>query len=190
MLARVLEWTLRHTLLVLGIGFSIANLRVGLQLLRSLRLRSRALLVWPGPRPAYHTLLLPMGLVLGLVIIVKITVLHWPPIDIFGETMMFVYYALLLPLSWRISRGFYEDGVWLDTGYIPYAAIGGLTWREEPQLTLLILPRMKQLARRLVVPREHYGAVRRLLREKIGGHDIHFTGKALDLGAHDERDDV
>jgi hypothetical protein len=29
-----------------------------------------------------------------------------------------------------------------------------------------------------------------LLRDKIKSYDIHFTGKALDLGAHDERDDV
>jgi hypothetical protein len=41
-----------------------------------------------------------------------------------------------------------------------------------------------------VVPPEYYGAARRLLRDKITGHDIQFTGKALDLGAHDEREDV
>ena len=28
------------------------------------------------------------------------------------------------------------------------------------------------------------------LRDKIAAHDIHFTGKSLDLGLHDERDDV
>jgi hypothetical protein len=49
---------------------------------------------------------------------------------------------------------------------------------------------MKRLARRLIVPHEHYGAARRVLRDKIATFDIHFTGKALDLGAHDERDDV
>ena len=36
----------------------------------------------------------------------------------------------------------------------------------------------------------YYGAARRLLRDKIAAHDIHFTGKTLDLGVHDERDDV
>jgi hypothetical protein len=49
---------------------------------------------------------------------------------------------------------------------------------------------MRSLARRLVVPERHYGAARRLLRDKIAAHDIHFTGKTLDLGVHDERDDV
>ena len=43
-------------------------------------------------------------------------------------------------------------------------------------------------ARRLVVPPEHYGAARRLLRDKIDENAIHFTGTGLDLGEHDARD--
>ena len=42
----------------------------------------------------------------------------------------------------------------------------------------------------LIVPERHYGAVRRLLRDKIGAHDIMFAGESLDLGGHDEREDV
>ena len=102
--------------------------------------------------------------------------------DIFGETMMLLYYVYLGPLTMRIGRGFYRDGVWLDSGFMPYEAIGGLTWREEPQPTLVVLPRMKRLAKLLTVPPQHYAEARRLLRDKITGHDIHFTGKALDLG--------
>jgi hypothetical protein len=49
---------------------------------------------------------------------------------------------------------------------------------------------MRAFAQRLVVPHRHYGAARRLLRDKIAAHDIHFTGKTLDLGARDEREDV
>ena len=49
---------------------------------------------------------------------------------------------------------------------------------------------MRAFARRLVVPDRYYGAARRLLRDKIAAHDIHFTGKALDLGLHDDKDDV
>jgi hypothetical protein len=49
---------------------------------------------------------------------------------------------------------------------------------------------MKQVARSLVVPTPLYGATRRLLRDKIADHDIDFWGKALDLGAHDSRDDA
>ena len=49
---------------------------------------------------------------------------------------------------------------------------------------------MREFGRRLTVPQGYYGAARRVLRDKIAAHDIHFTGKSLDLGDHDERDDV
>ena len=90
----------------------------------------------------------------------------------------------------RIGRGFYQDGVWLDSGFLPYAAIGGLTWREEPRADAGRAAAHEAAGARWSSRREHYGEARRLLRDKIRGHDIHFTGKALDLGAHDERDDV
>ena len=57
-------------------------------------------------------------------------------------------------------------------------------------MTLVLLHRWRSFARRLSVPQRYYGAARRVLRDKIAAHDIHFTGKTLDLGAHDERDDV
>jgi hypothetical protein len=187
---------LRNVLMLLGAGFLAANVRIVVQFLRYLRLRSSAVLVWPGKRPPAYGLFLMMGAILGIVIIIKLIWLRKPPQDTFGEAMMLLYYGYLVPLSLRIGRGFYQDGVWMEDGFMPYAKIGGLSWREEPQgpqssqITLLAIPRMKQLARRLIVPHEHYGAARRVLRDKIATFDIHFTGKALDLGAHDERDDV
>ena len=175
-------------LAMIGAGFLLANLRIAYQLLRSARLKSSALLTWPGRTRAYPRLGLVMGIVLAAVIAVKLVVLH--RLDVFGESMMLLYYVHLVPLDERIGRGFYQEGLWLDSGFLPYAAIAGLTWRETPEPTLVVLPRMTRLARSLVVPAEHYGAARRLLRDKIHGHDIHFTGKALDLGAHDDREDV
>src|SRR4051794_41772841 len=47
------------------------------------------------------------------------------PIDVFGETMMLVYYGYAVPLSLKIGRGFYQDGIWADAGFIPYSRIGG-----------------------------------------------------------------
>ncbi len=175
-------------LATIGVGFLVANLRIGFQLVRFRSLQPSALLTWPGRKPAHPRLLIAIGMMLGTIIVVKILKQHRT--DIFGETMMLLYYVYLGPLTMRIGRGFYRDGVWLDSGFMPYEAIGGLSWREEPQPTLVVLPRMRRLAKLLTVPPEHYGEARRLLREKIHGHDIHFTGKALDLGAHDEREDV
>ena len=181
---------LPRVLFVLGVGFFIANLRLLLQFIRFLKLRSSALLTWPGRRPPFYGLLLAIGMTLGMVIIYKLVVLKQHPVQVFGESMMMVYYAYGVPLSLRIGRGFYEDGIWADGGFVPYQSIGGLTWREGEQVTLVLMFRMRAFARRLVVPHRHYGAARRLLRDKIAAHDIHFTGKSLDLGLHDERDDV
>jgi hypothetical protein len=178
-------------LFVLGVGFFVANVRMLAQFIRFLRIRSSALLTWPGSRPPFYGLLLAMGATLGLVIIYKLAFLHRHPIDVFGESMMMVYYGYAVPLSLKIGRGFYKDGIWADTGFIPYQNIGGLSWQEGDQhVTLVLIYRMRALARRLVVPEGYYGAARRLLRDKIAAHDIHFTGKSLDLGLHDERDDV
>jgi hypothetical protein len=94
-----------------------------------------------------------------------------------------------MPLSRRIGRGFYEEGIWADSAFIPYNEVGGISWREtENQVTLLIISRLKNLARKLVVPGDKYGAARRVLRDKIGDREIRFEGTGLDLGAHDERD--
>ena len=181
---------LPRVLFVLGVGFFLANLRLLFQFVKFLRIRSSALLTWPGNKPPFYGLLLVLGAILSLLIVYKLAVLHQHPKQVFGESMMLVYYAYALPLSLKIGRGFYEDGIWADGGFMPYSSIGGLTWREDDQITLVMMHRMRAFARRLVVPDSYYGAARRLLRDKIAAHDIHFTGKTLDLGLHDERDDV
>jgi hypothetical protein len=125
---------------------------------------------------------------LGLIVFYKLFVTRQP---VFGESMMFVYYAYLTPLRRRIGRGFYEDGIWADSSFIPYNEVGGISWREgEHSVSLVVISRLRSLARRLAVPLEYYGAARRLLREKIGDHEIHFSGTGLDLGEHDERDEA
>lgn len=175
-------------LIGLGVGFFVANLRVFFQFVRFSRLRRSALLIWPGRKPPFYRLLFALGAVLSIVILYKLIVWKMKLVDVFGETMMLVYYAYAVPLSLKIGRGFYEDGIWADAGFIPYSRIGGLTWREGEQLTLVLIYRMRAFARLLVVPTKYYGAARRLLRDKIAAHDIELSGKALDLGADDRVD--
>jgi hypothetical protein len=181
---------LSRLLFFLGVGFLLANLRLLYQFIRFVRLKSSAILIWPGRRPPFYGLLVVLGAVLSLLIVYKLAFLRLHPTRVFGEAMMLVYYGYAVPLSLKIGRGFYEDGIWSDAGYVPYSTIGGLTWREGEQLTLVLIDRMRQFGRKLTVPESCYGAARRVLRDKIAAHDIHFTGKSLDLGAHDERDDV
>ena len=179
---------LAAVLLLLGIGFLVANARLAVEYLRFLRRRRGALLIWPGAKPPYYGVSLAIGAMLGCLIVYKLVVLRQYP---FGEIMMFVYYAYLTPLSRRIGRGFYEDGIWADSTFVPYHDVGGISWREgRRHATLVVISRLRSLARRLIVPGDKYGAARRLLRDKIGEHAIQFTGTGLDLGREDERDDV
>jgi len=181
---------LPNLLVGIGIFFLIVNLRLLYQLVRFMRIRSSALLTWQGGAPPFYRLFALVGAVLAIIIICKLWYLQLHPKNVFGESMMLVYYSYAQPLSLRIGRGFYQDGIWAEGGFVPYSEIGGLTWREGEQITLVMMFRMRNFARRLVVPDTYYGAARRLLRDKIATHDIHFTGKTLDLGLHDERDDV
>jgi hypothetical protein len=175
-------------LLLFGVGFLLADARLLFEYLRFRKRRRNALLIWQSPAPPYYTMALAIGVVLGFLVLYKVVVLHR---QVFGEGMMFLYYAYLLPLNRNIGRGFYEDGIWADTIFIPYNEVGGVSWREgEHQVTLIIISRLKNLAERLSVPGDKYGAARRLLRDKIGEHEIHFFGTGLDLGLHDERDEA
>ena len=183
-------WLLPYVLVSLGVGFLVANIRALAEFLRFLRLRREALLIWPGPPPPFYGLMVALGLPLALLLIVKVFFLPRTFMQLFGEAMMFVYFAGAVPLSRRIARGFYANGVWSEHGFIPYHQIGGIAWRDGTPATLLLISRVRDLARPLLVPDAYYGAVRRLLRDKIGAHDIMFAGAALDLGGHDEREDV
>ena len=192
-----IDWA-PQLLLLLGIGFLVANVRAGIDAWRFLRRRSTALLTWRGPRPRYYGMQLALGVILGVLLAYDILRLmraapamrgRFAP-QVFGVGMMFVYYGYLVPLSRRIGRGFYADGIWSETGFVPYWRIGAVAWREGEEIALVIVSRLRNLARRLIVPGVHYGAARRLLREKIAAHDIQLLHTGLELGAHDERDDI
>jgi hypothetical protein len=179
---------LRGTQVVLGLGFLVASAKLVLDYVKYLRRRHGALLTWPSPKPPYYGVTLGMGVVLGFLAFYKLVVLRT---QAFGEVVMFAYFGYFMPLRQRIGRGFYEDGIWADTAFIPYNEVGGISWREgEHSVSLIVISRLRNLARKLAVPLEHYGAARRLLRDKIGEHEIHFSGTGLDLGVRDERDEA
>src|SRR5215217_4557677 len=106
-------------LLLLGAGFLIANLRIALEALKFFRRRSSAVLTWRGQKPSYYGLQLGLGVVLGFLLIYDVLVVyrtqilieHDVPPQLFGIVMMFLYYGYLMPLSVRIGRGFYADGI-------------------------------------------------------------------------------
>jgi hypothetical protein len=176
------------TLVLLGAGFLVANARLAVEYLHYLKRKREAVLTWTSPPPPLFPLSVGLGVATGILVVVKLLIVHR---QAFGELMMFVYFGYLVPLSRRIGRGFYQDGIWADSTFIPYSEVGGISWREgEHSVSLIVISRLRHLARKLAVPLEHYGAARRVLRDKIGEHEIHFFGTGLDLGAHDERDEA
>lgn len=186
-LARGLELSL----LALGVLFLIVNLRVGRDIWSWWRRRTGALLVWVGPTPPYYALNLAIGVMLGLILFATVFFVRGPATSVFGEVMMFLYYGYLLPLSTRIMRGLYADGVWTDAGFMAYTDIGGLSWKDGATGTLLLASRVKAVARPLAIPGTRLGEVRRLLREKIGEHAIELeSGPGLHLGSRDTRENV
>ena len=185
-----LQVLLQQVLFLFGLGFAVANLLVIVDLLH-FRIRKRsALLVWQGPKPRFYGFSLALGVMLGLLVAFKLFVQHRPINQLFGETMMFLYYGYTFPLSTRIARGFYHDGIWSDGGFMKWAQISAVSWKEEGRVTLILISHFRNIARRLEVPGTLYGQARRLLRDKIKAHDIHIGGTGLDLGSRDASDAV
>ena len=178
-----------QVLLLFGIGFLAANILAAIELVRYHRHTREALLVWPRPRPRYYAVSLLLGVILGLLIVAEI-LLKRPASSLFGEAMMFVYYMCVFRMRARMGRGFFQAGVWSDAGFMRWADISAVSWKEEKPLTLILIANGKNLARRLGVPTEFYGQARRLLRDRIKAHDLNIGGFGLDLGGREGGDSI
>jgi hypothetical protein len=179
-------WGAPRVLFVLGLGFLVANLKVAGDLIRYRRHRRAALLTWPGQRPIYYRLNILLAVTLGLLLAAKLV--RKEPDRAFGEAMMFVYYGCFFPLSTRIARGFYGDGIWSDSGFMKWGQISAVSWKEERGVTLILISHFRNIARRLDVPAHLYGQARRVLREKVREQALRISGSGLDLGSRDEGD--
>jgi hypothetical protein len=170
-------------LLGLGIYFSVLLVRGLAGYVRFRRVWPTALLTWPGRRPAHFRLLLALGVVSA-----ALAVIHgWlalPFHHVYSQAVMSLYFILMVPLSARIHLGLYRDGVWADTGFLPYERIARMAFREAPQgseVMLILLPRGRSGSFRLPVPREDYGAVRKVLEEKVRARVVNMDQGILGL---------
>lgn len=177
-------------LLLFGAGFLAANLLIAVDVVRFRRRRPLAILTWPLPRSRPTALPKAIAVGLALLLVYKLLVLRWPASAVFGEGMMFLYYAIWYPLSFTVERGFYTDGIWLARGFVRYGDITGLTWREDPGPVLIAVAGHRQRAGHLEVPVDCYAEARRILRDRITADQLHVARPLLDLGGHDPRDDV
>jgi hypothetical protein len=176
-------------LFLFGVGFCAANLVTAYVCVQDWHRRKRAVLTWRMPPPRFAALPAIISAGLGILIVYKLLVLEWPVWRLFGEGMMLTYYGYLYPLSLRLKRGFFDSGLRFDRGFARWEDITGMTWRHEGPPVLVAAYRHRR-AGRLTVPLEYLGAARRVLRDRIAAHQIQFTPGPLDLGGHDERQDI
>jgi hypothetical protein len=169
------------TLILLGLGIYFSIL-VAFALSRYLlfrRLRPTALLTWPG-RSRHLPLLVALG-ILSLGVAVLNGSLRRPFHHVYSQGVMAAYFILMVPLLSRIHLGLYEDGVWADPGFLPYGKIGRMAFVETPEIVLVMLPRGGSRTFRLLVPPGEYGAVRKVLEEKIRNHVLKMEEAILGL---------
>lgn len=150
----------------LGIGayFTLLVAFGALRYLEFRRLRPTALLTWRARPGAQLPLLLSLG-VLAAGIAVLNASMRRPLHHVWGQGVMAVYFIVTVPLLARIPLGLYRDGIWAESGFLPYLRIARLAFREGPEIVLMLLPRRGRSAR-LPIPPAEYGAVRKLLQEK------------------------
>lgn len=172
-----IETLLTVVFLGLGIFFSVLVARglSGYFLFR--RIRPTALLTWQ--RPA-HPYLVALGVV-SLAVAVLNGRLDRPLHHVYSQGVMAAYFILMVPLASRIHLGLYRDGIWADTGFLPYEKIGRMAFVESPEIVLFMVPRGKSGALRLPVPPGEYGAVRKVLEEKIRGRVLKTEEAILGL---------
>ena len=169
------------TLILLGLGIYFSIL-VAFALSRYLlfrRLRPTALLTWPG-RSRHLPLLVALG-ILSLGVAVLNGSLRRPFHHVYSQGVMAAYFILMVPLLSRIHLGLYEDGVWADPGFLPYGKIGRMAFVETPEIVLVMLPRGASRTFRLLVPPAEYGAVRKVLEEKIRSNVLQMEEAILGL---------
>ncbi len=164
----------------LGIYFTLLVAHSLLGYARFRRLRPTALLTWQAPRPAHFRLLVGLG-ILALAVAVLNGSLAKPLFHVASQLAIAVYFVLMVPLSTTIRPGLYRDGVWADGGFLPYGRIARMAFVEGPEIVLVLLARGRGQAFRLPVPAEEYGAVRKVLEDKVRSRDLAVDEAILGL---------
>ncbi len=175
------ERVLTTVLFVLAVYFSALLVSALARYARFRRLHATALLTWPGRPPRNWRFLVGLGALSGAVALLN-AVLQRPFHHVYSQGIMSIYFLVIVPLTSHIQLGFYADGVWSEGGFVPYERIERLAFRETPELVLLLLLRgARSRAFRLPVPPDEYGAVRRLLDDKVREHALSIDDAILGL---------
>ena len=175
------ERVLGTVLFVLAVYFSALLVWSVARYAKFRRLHPTALLTWPSRPPRNWRFLVGLDALSGAVALLN-GVLQRPFHHVYSQGVMSIYFLLIVPLTSHIRLGFYEAGVWSESGFVPYERIKRLAFRETPEIVLLLLSRgARARAFRLPVPPEEYGAARRLLDDKVREHALTIDDAILGL---------
>ncbi|MCU0241636.1 MAG: hypothetical protein MUF51_04360 [Vicinamibacteria bacterium] len=173
--------------MIFKVAFSIVAVYFTAQVLRLLFLHARylgvrrtAILTWNGVPPVHARMMWILGVISALLALYAIGQ-RLAFLPIYSQAMMAVYFLGLVPLTVRLRRGFYQTGIWTDTGFVPYDSIGRWAFNDQFGISLLITTHNKRKTHRLSVPSDEYGAANKLMTEKARANAIHQDEKILDL---------
>lgn len=168
-------------LAALSVYFSVLVVHTLSALLLFRRMRNTALVTWHVPRPPSSLFTIVLGVVAAGLAVLNAH-MGRPFHHVYSQGIMAVYFLLVAPFLQRIPMGVYRDGVWADSGFLPWGRVARLAFRETPDIVLVLLRRGGG-AFRLPVPPGEYGAVRKLVEEKIRAHVLEVDTPILGLSA-------
>jgi hypothetical protein len=155
----------------MGLYFAVLIARGAVTYVRFRRVRKTALVAWRVPRPHNFGLLLSLGGILAFVTLLN-GYMARPWAHVASLALMASYFIVMVPLSTLIEWGCYADGVWADAGFLRYADIRQMAFREVGAIVLVLLPRRGSGPFRMLVPPSEYGAVRRIFEEKARAQEL------------------
>jgi hypothetical protein len=153
-------------LVFLGLYFAVELVRGAAGFLRYRKVAPTALATWPTPRPARLPLLIALG-ASGAVLALVLAIQHKPIYHVVGFALMAFYFLGMVPLARRIRLGVYRGGVWAHRGFLPWGDVARIAFIDGPPIVLLLKPRRGSASYKLPVPGSEYGAVRKVLEEKV-----------------------
>ena len=172
----------------LAILFSIWNTVTLIHYASYRRLASTAELTWRPARPWFYNTCLGIGFFMVSLTALSLFVLHRPVLATLAQALMAFYYTVVFPLSFRIQRGFYKKGIWLERAFVPYENVRRLSWREKPDIVLVVMKENDltgQSYARLKVPGDRYGEARRILASHIEDRTLTVEKSILGLSDAD-----
>jgi hypothetical protein len=167
----------------LALVLAIWNTVAVVQQLAYRRIAPTAELTWLPPRPWFYNLCLGIGFFMVSLSAISIFLLERPLMTNVAQALMAVYYTILFPLSFQIRRGLYATGIWTEGGFVPYSRVRAIDWIEKPNviLVLTIDGVFSESYRRLPVPGELFGPVRRVLASHIEDQSLTVQKSVLGL---------